>query len=72
MQKRYFARKSKLWEKIRHFEKIKKLFSLIERLGFKLRYKQVSGSKIITQPLQVKLDVFAVFWESDFHQLSLQ
>ena len=53
--------KSKLLEKIRHFEKTKNFFSWIYGLGIELTYKQVSGSKIITQPLQVKLDVFEIF-----------
>ena len=30
-------------------------------LGFEFTHKQVFGSTIITQPLQVKLDVFAIF-----------
>ena len=53
--------KSKLLEKIRHFEKFKDFFSWIYCLVIELTLKQVFGSKIFTQPLQVKLDVFAVF-----------
>ena len=56
-----FPEKSKLLEKIRHFEKFKNFFSWIEGLGIELTYKLFSGSKIVTQPLQVKLDVFALF-----------
>ena len=47
----FCQKKSKLLEKIRHFEKIKNFFSWIEGLGIELTYKQYSGSKIVTQPL---------------------
>ena len=56
-----FPEKSKLLEKILYFENIKNFFWWIEGLGIELTYKLFSGSKIITQPLQVKLDVFALF-----------
>ena len=52
---------SKLMEKIRHFERFKNLFSWILGLGIELTYKQVFDPITITQPLQVRLDVFAVF-----------
>ena len=53
--------KSKLLEKIRHFEKFKIFFSWNKCLWTEPTYKPFSSSKIVTQPLQVKLDVFAVF-----------
>ena len=61
LQKCCSAEKSKLLEKLHHFEKFKNLFSWIQGLGIQFKFKQVSGSKIITQRLQVRLDVFAVF-----------
>ena len=56
-----FPEKSKLLKKICHFIKFNNFFSWIESLGIELTYKPVLGSKIVTQPLQVKLDVFALF-----------
>ena len=57
----FCQQKSKLLEKIRHFEKFKNFFSWIKGVGVELTYKLFSGSNIVMQPLQVKLDVFALF-----------
>ena len=53
--------KSKLLKNM-PFWKIEKNISWIYGSEIEPTYKQVSGSKIITQPFQVRLDVFALFF----------
>ena len=72
LQKRCFSRKKEAIGKNPLFWKKMKLFSCIEILRIEFTQNLLSGSKIITQPLQVKLDEFAIFCNFDFHQLSLQ
>ena len=61
-KKRWFANKKlAIWKNL-PFWKIQKLFSMDIKSRNKVYIKQDFNSKMITQPLQIRLDVFAVLW----------
>ena len=62
----FCRKKSKLSEKIRHFEKVKKNSSWIQSLGVIFMFFLNSLQKMHTQPPQINLDLFALYFQSEF------